>query len=88
VLARLSGGANSGDKELARVRQQPDRPALQTTADPGEARRIVKAWQADGLTVGFVPTMGALHDGHLSLVRASAAECDRTVLSIYVNPAQ
>jgi pantoate--beta-alanine ligase len=62
--------------------------ALKRTSDPDETRRIVKAWQADGLTVGFVPTMGALHEGHLSLMRASGAECDRTALSIYVNPTQ
>jgi pantoate--beta-alanine ligase len=61
---------------------------LQRADTPKEARDIVSGWKAERLSVGFVPTMGALHEGHLSLIRASAAECDRTAVSIYVNPTQ
>ena len=62
--------------------------AVRRFTEPDEVRRAVRAWQADGLSVGFVPTMGALHEGHGSLIRGSVAECDRTVVSVYVNPTQ
>jgi pantoate--beta-alanine ligase len=58
---------------------------LRTIAD---LRSQVAAWRAEGLSVGFVPTMGALHQGHLSLVTRSNALADRTLVSIFVNPIQ
>ncbi|MDD9991071.1 MAG: pantoate--beta-alanine ligase [Rhodospirillales bacterium] len=51
-------------------------------------RESVAAWRADGLTVALVPTMGALHEGHMALVRAARAHGGRTVVSLFVNPTQ
>lgn len=53
-----------------------------------EVREIVKAWRKEGLSVGFVPTMGYLHEGHKSLITKSVSENDRTVVSVFVNPIQ
>lgn len=54
-----------------------------------EGAGAMRAWRGQGSgTIGFVPTMGALHDGHRALMRSARAECDRVVVSIYVNPLQ
>jgi len=56
--------------------------------DVESLRRTISAFRAKGLSVGFVPTMGALHDGHLALVRHARTLCDVVVVSVFVNPKQ
>jgi pantoate--beta-alanine ligase len=53
-----------------------------------DLRSHIANWRSAGARVGLVPTMGALHDGHLALVKAARAECDRIVATIFVNPKQ
>jgi pantoate--beta-alanine ligase len=53
-----------------------------------ELREQVAAWRRAGDSVGLVPTMGALHDGHLALVRQAQADCRRVIVTLFVNPTQ
>ena len=53
-----------------------------------EMQQITQELKSTGKTIGFVPTMGALHEGHLSMMRRSVEENDITVISVFVNPLQ
>ena len=65
--------------------KNPTLPAVRTRS---ELASKINAWKDKGMRVGFVPTMGSLHDGHLSLVETASSSCDRVVASIFVNPTQ
>jgi len=61
---------------------------MQIIRSSRELSVLVKSFKIDDLTIGFVPTMGALHNGHISLVEASTLKCNITIVSIFVNPTQ
>jgi pantoate--beta-alanine ligase len=63
-------------------------PGIDTVRTVDDLRARVSAWRRAGETVGLVPTMGALHEGHLSLIRRARALADRTCVTLFVNPTQ
>jgi pantoate--beta-alanine ligase len=61
---------------------------LQVVRGIAELRGVVTHWRNNGLKIALVPTMGALHAGHMALVRHAGELADRTLVSIFVNPSQ
>jgi pantoate--beta-alanine ligase len=79
----MAGHIRASDTSASDGRYQP-----QVIRDGQQLRQTVLAARKAGQAVGVVPTMGALHEGHLSLIDAARAECDLVVATIFVNPIQ
>src|SRR3954463_12841142 len=93
-MPRMCGRAASPARSIASCRARraemseppAGRPAV--VRDVAGLRAPVAGWRRDGATVGLVPTMGALHDGHRALIAASSAAGHRAIVTLFVNPTQ
>lgn len=61
---------------------------MQTLTEPHELQQQCLKWQREGLTIGLVPTMGYFHEGHLALMEQARSQCDKLVVTLFVNPTQ